>query len=169
MSPRRIAVDVKRVVSAVADARQTTIKAGELGIAAGTVVAQRMALGFAAFSNPGEAGYHEFGHEFGRMVPEKVEAFSAAGSIMVERSAAIGEQMVRFALNEARHATLAAADVATSRTPAELVGAQSRFVLGFAERMASLTIRLGTMSLAIGGAVLTPVHRTARENSERLR
>lgn len=165
MSARRIAVDVKRVVSAVADAHETTIKAGELGIAAGAVVAQRMALGLAAMRDPRQADYQEFG----RMVPEKVQAFSAAGSIMVERSAAIGQQVVRFALNEARHASLAAADVAASRTPAELAGAQARFVLGFAERMMSLTVRLGTMSLAIGGAAMTPVHRTARENSERLR
>ncbi len=165
MRAKRVAVDVKRVVSAVADVHRTTLKAGELGVAAGAVVAQRLALGVAALGNPAEADLVEFG----RMVPEKVEAFSAAGSIMVARSAAIGQQVVRYALNEARYASQAAADMAASRTPVEFFGAQSRFMLGAAERMASLSVRLGSMGLAIGGAVLTPVHRTASENSKRLR
>src|SRR5512147_38118 len=95
--------DLKRMASAAADVGATIVKSGELGLAAANVIGRRTALGFADMADPSTADHAEFA----RMVPEKVEAFSAAGLIMLERSAAISQLVASFAMNEAMIATQA--------------------------------------------------------------
>lgn len=58
-----------------AEAAQSVGRGSELAFAAGEIVAKRVALGMLAMMDPLQADHIEFG----RMVPEKVEAFSAAG------------------------------------------------------------------------------------------
>jgi hypothetical protein len=58
--------------------RQNANSGSELASAAGQIIAKRVALGVAAIIDPMRADHAELG----RMVPEKIEAFSAAGIIL---------------------------------------------------------------------------------------
>jgi hypothetical protein len=154
----------RRVAAAMARAGAASVRNGELGLAAGNVIARRVALGVAAMGNPAAADHAEFA----RMVPEKVEAFSAAGGILVQKSAAIGRQVARYTVSEAGLASQAAIGMAACRSPVDLFNAQSRYLAGAAGRLFALGFRLGTMGLAIGGAAMVPVHRAATANAKRL-
>ena len=59
-------------------ATRTADTGNDLAIGAGQIIAKRVALGLAAAVNPMAADLAEFA----RIVPEKVEAFSAAGIAM---------------------------------------------------------------------------------------
>ena len=67
----------------VAMARQSAGRGNDLAKATTRIIAKRVALGLAAAWDPVHADHVEFA----RMVPEKVEAFSTAGMIMVTQSA----------------------------------------------------------------------------------
>jgi hypothetical protein len=164
MSSRRNIVNFNRMAAAAADMAATGAKAGELGVAAQNVIAKRMGLGLAAMTDPANADHAEFA----RMVPEKVEAFATAGTVMLERSAAIGQKLASYAMAEALlsgRAMLAAA----SGNPAALAQAQARLMTGAAERMFALAVQVGAMGMATMGAMLTPVHSKARANDKRLK
>jgi hypothetical protein len=60
------------------------------------IIAKRISLGLAAVVNPMAADLAEFA----RIVPEKVEAFSAAGIAMFEQSKLVRNQITRFASDE---------------------------------------------------------------------
>ena len=71
-------------LSTVFDAAARNASSGSnLTGAASQVIAKRVALGVAAAFDPARADHAEFG----RMVPEKMKAFSAAGVIMVQQAA----------------------------------------------------------------------------------
>ena len=61
--------------------------------AASQIVAKRAALGVTAMFDPARADHAEFG----RMVPEKIRAFSSASMIMAQQAAHAQEQISRFA------------------------------------------------------------------------
>jgi hypothetical protein len=106
----------------IGDVLAVATQSGELALAAGEVVARRMSLGVAAALYPLQADHVEFA----RIVPEKVEAFSAAGMIILKRSEQARRQMTRAASDEimtTAHATIA---MAGCSNPAALVAAQFR-------------------------------------------
>jgi hypothetical protein len=164
LTPKKTVRHLKRVRRAVAEVGATSARAGELGVAAGKVVAHRVGLGLAALANPLDADHAEFA----RMVPEKTEAFTAAGTIMLERTAAIGQRIAAHTMKEAMLAGRAGLEMAATADPASLLRVQSRFLAGAASRFIELAMQVGGMSLAIGGAALVPVHRTATANARRI-
>ena len=85
---------------------------GDLAITASQIVAKRVALGIAAAMDPLRADHAEFE----RMVPEKVEAFSVAGMIMLEQSGQANRQMTRLASDAA---------MATARATIAMTGCSS--------------------------------------------
>jgi hypothetical protein len=80
----------------LAAATQNARCRGDIAIATTRVIAKRVALGMAATFNPLRADRAEFS----RMVPEKVEAFSTAGMVMLKQSGQANRQMMRFASDE---------------------------------------------------------------------
>ncbi len=139
--------------------------AGELALAAGEVVATRLAIGAAALLDPVNADHAEFA----RLVPEKAEAFSAAGTALAQRSADIAHQVTSFAVGELVLACKAAAAMADCHTPAALLFAQGRFVMGCVTRSLSQSAALAALAVNAQAAALAPVHQTATANARRLK
>jgi hypothetical protein len=161
---KRAGSDVRKLTRSLANAATTSLKGNELALASGRVTARRTALGVAALFDPANSDHIEFS----RMVPEKIAAFAAVSSIVQQRSTAMIGQMVGFVAREGTIAMRAAGEIAASRTPADMVAAQSRFVLGWFERALSQSLALGSLATSAGGAMLGPVHRAATGNARRL-
>jgi hypothetical protein len=136
----------------------------DLAVAAAGVVAKRVALGLAAAFDPLSANHAEFE----RMVPEKLEAFSAAGLIMLKTSGEASLQMTRLASDAA--VTTATATMAMTRcsTPAALLEAQRLFAVGWFERAASAFAAMGMLTLGVQAAAMSPIRQTVTANAKRL-
>jgi O-methyltransferase involved in polyketide biosynthesis len=137
---------------------------GDLAITAGQIIATRVALGIAAAMDPLRADHAEFG----RMVPEKVEAFSAAGMIMLEQSGQANRQMTRLASDAAMTTARATIAMTGCSSPVALVQAQSRFALEWFNRAASDFIAMGMLALGAQEAAMLPIQQTVFANAERL-
>jgi hypothetical protein len=137
----------------------------ELALAAVEVVFRRMTLGGFAMVNPAGADHVEFA----RMVPEKAQAFSDAGSIMMSRSAEIGHEMARFMTEQMKFAAQAASAVLTASGPAGMIAAQADASMSLARRLTMLPQMLGLLALETQAAAMAPIHRTATDNVARLR
>ena len=139
--------------------------AGELALASGEVVAKRMALGAAAMVDPFNADHAEFA----RMVPEKAQAFAAAGTAVLQRSSDVMQQMANFAVAEMSIAMKSTMDMLGCRTPTALAAAQSKFLLGWLSRSLSQSAAMGAFAVRSQAAVMAPVHKTATANARRLK
>jgi O-methyltransferase involved in polyketide biosynthesis len=136
----------------------------DIAIGAGQIIAKRVALGMAAAFDPMAADHAEFG----RMVPEKMEAFSAAGMIMMQKANQAGEQITRFASDAIATATRASIAMAGSRSPAALAETQGRFAMAWFEQVASNFMAMGMMALGAQQAAMVPIQQTIAANTERL-
>ncbi len=161
---QRAGRDARRLTRTFASVAATTAKGSELAVASGRVIARRIALSAAALVDPMTADHGELL----RMVPEKMAAYSAVSAIAQQRSSAIIGEMTRFAGSEAALALRAAGELVLCSTPAEIVAAQSHFVLGWFARTLSQSVALGALAMSAGGAMLAPVHRAATDNERRL-
>ena len=157
--------DLRKITKSFADAASTSLKGGELAVASGRVIAERAALGVAAFIDPSTADHIEFS----RMVPEKMEAFLAASAALQRRSGQFVAEMVRLAGSESALALSAAGQLALCRSPADLLALQNRLALAWFGRAVSQSLALGALAAGAGGAALAPVHRAATGNARRLR
>jgi hypothetical protein len=149
----------------VIDAAAGNVGAGnDIAIACGQIVARRVALGMAAAMNPLQADHAEFE----RMVPEKMEAFSAAGMVMLEQSNQAGWELTRLASDEVMTTARATVAMATCVTPAGIAEAQSQFALAWLERATTNFFAIGILALSLQRAVMAPIEETVAANSERL-
>lgn len=130
---------------------QTGLRAAETMGAAQQVIAARTPMINAAILSP-LSGDHK---ELSRMVPEKVEAFSRAGSATV--SAWWAAQAVWMA--HMQHLGVMAMR-GRAATPAELID------LG--DRSTALTLQSIEAAARLGGRALAPVHSKATANARRL-
>ncbi len=145
-------------------ATETAGSGNEIAIAAGQVIAKRVALGVAAAVNPLAADHAEFA----RMVPEKVEAFSAAGKAMFEHSGEVGNRISHLATHEMMTTAKATLEMAHCFDPLSMLEAQSRFVREWWERATSNVMTLGMMALSAQAATLRPIRLTVAANTKRL-
>jgi hypothetical protein len=145
-------------------AARTADSGNNLAIAAGQVIAKRVALGVAAAVNPMAADHAEFA----RMVPEKVEAFSAAGMAMLEHSGEVSNRVSHFAANEVMTTARATLEIAICHDPVSMLAAQGRFINAWWERTAANMMTLGMMALSAQAATLTPIRLAVAANTERL-
>jgi len=148
----------------LAAATQNARCSGDIVFATTTVIAKRVTLGMAATFNPLRADRAEFS----RMVPEKVEAFSTAGMIMLKQSGQANRRMMRFASDEvmtAAHGTLAMTGCCS---PAALAQAQSRFAHAWLARATTGWIAMGIWAFAAQSAAMAPIRQTVVANAERL-
>jgi O-methyltransferase involved in polyketide biosynthesis len=132
--------------------------------AASQIIARRVALGVAAVFDPVQADHAEFG----RMVPEKMKAFSAAGMIMAQQAALAQEQISRFAFEAMKIATGATFTIAGCGSPAAMAETQRRFAATWFEKTASNFMELGVLALDAQKAAMTPFQQTVASNAERL-
>lgn len=166
MNPLNRAVrDAGKIGDTMIDAGVNQGTVGELAVASGEVVSRRMALGAAAMVDPMNADHAEFA----RMVPEKAQAFAAAGAAMLQRSSDVAMQLTTFATNEMTIAVKATLAMAACRTPVALMAAQSRFVMGSVGRAVSQAVSLGAFAVRSQAAAIAPVHKAATANAKRLK
>lgn len=136
----------------------------DLAAAATRIIARRAALGLAAMFDPMGADHAEFG----RMVPEKVEAFSAAGMIMMRQATQAGEQVARFASDAVMAAVQATCAMVGSASPAAMAATQGQFARSWFEQAASNFMAIGILTLGAQEAALVPIQETLAANALRL-
>jgi O-methyltransferase involved in polyketide biosynthesis len=140
-------------------------RSSDLALAAGHIVAKRVALGVAGALNPLAADHAEFA----RMVPEKVEAFSAASLIMLQQSDKVRRTLTRLAADE-MHARASAARVvlADGVTPAALATVQHRFMVAWFARASASFLAMGMLGLQAHDAAMAPIREQVAVNAGRL-
>ena len=136
----------------------------DLIMAAGNVIAKRVALGMVGALDPVRADHDELA----RIVPEKVEAFANASMIMLDRSADTLRQLSRLAHDEAMTTVRATIAMATCASPAALVDVQTSLVLAWFARASSNFAAMGMLGLTAQDAAMAPIRHSVQDNVERL-
>jgi hypothetical protein len=152
------------ITHVIAAATENAGRGGDLVAAAGQIVAKRMALGVAAAVDPLRADHAEFG----RMVPEKVEALTAAGMIMLGQSSDAGFEITRRASDDIMSAASATLEMAACSNPIALAEAQGKFALSLLDRAAANIIAMSMLALRAHDAAMAPIRETVEANVERL-
>ena len=132
--------------------------------AVSNVIAKRVAFGMGCALDPQRAGHDEFAG----IIPEKVEAFSTASMIALDRSADAVRQLSRLAYDEAMRTTRATIAMTTCASPAALAQAQTSFVLGWFDRASSNFAAVGMLALSFQDAAIAPIRQSVQANVERL-
>jgi hypothetical protein len=153
-----------RVRDMVTMASQNAIRSSDIARAATQVIAKRVALGMAGTADPLRADHIEFA----RMVPEKVDAFSAAGMVMLKQSGQVGRQIIRLASDEVMTAVHATMEMTGCSSPASIADLQGKFARAWFDRMTSSFIKMGTMVLSAQAAAMIPIQETVFANVDRL-
>jgi hypothetical protein len=152
-------------LNGVLDAAARNASTGnDIAMAAGQIVARRIALGMAAALDPMTADHAEFG----RMMPEKMEAFSAAGAIMLEQSNQAGFEISRLASDEIMTTARATFAMAACANPMAMAEAQSKFALAWFNRATTNFFAMGMLALGVQQAAMVPIQQTIAANTERL-
>jgi len=128
------------------------------------VIGKRVALGVQAALRPHRADHAEFA----RIFPEKVEAFSAAGKVMMETSVEANRQILEDVSSEVLTAASAVAAMSRCANPADLAIAQGTFAYAWMGRATSRFIEMGRFAMNAQAAALAPIRQTVVENSQRL-
>jgi hypothetical protein len=136
----------------------------DLAAGAGQIIARRVALGVAAAFDPIGADHAEFG----RIVPEKMEAFSAASMIMLDQSNQAGWEITRIASDEIITTARATLAIAGCADPMAMAEAQSQFALAWFTRAAANFFAMGMLALGAHEAALVPIRQTIAANVARL-
>jgi hypothetical protein len=128
------------------------------------VIRKRVTLGVQAALRPHRADHAEFA----KIIPEKVEAFSAAGKVIMQKSDEAGRQMIEDLSLEVATAASAVVSMSQCPNPVDLAAAQGRFAYGWMGRATSRFIEMGMFAMAAQAAAMEPIRQTVVENSERL-
>ncbi len=139
-------------------------RSGDLALASSQVVARRVALGVVGALNPAEADHAEFA----RMVPEKIEAFSAMGAVLRQQTDHVARAWTRLASDEMQAATQATMALAGCTTPGALAAAQHALMRGWFERATATIATMGMLTLQAQEAAMAPIHAQVAENVDRL-
>jgi hypothetical protein len=106
--------------------------------------------------------------EFSRMVPEKLEAFSTAGMVMLKQSGQASRQMMRFASDEVTTTVCATIEMNGCFSPVALAGAQSRFARAWFARASLSWMAMGMRAFEAQAAAMAPIRQAVIANAERL-
>jgi hypothetical protein len=117
----------------LAMARQNASRGNDIAKATTKIIAKRVALGLAAVLDPVHADHVEFA----RMIPEKVQAFSAAGMVMLTQSGEASRQMMRLASEEVMTTACATIEMTGCSSPLAWAEAQSTFAHAWLSRATS--------------------------------
>lgn len=136
----------------------------DIATAARHVIAKRVALGIEAVLHPDRAD----NIEFARIVPEKLDAFSAAGKIMMQKSGEANGEIMQQMSSGVMTAARAAISMAQCSNPVDLAAAQYTFTQAWMGRAAANFIAMTMFALSAQAAVLAPIRQTVVDNSKRL-
>ena len=139
------------LMKASLDLVHTTVRTNEMLAASGTVIASRLGSMAGAVRNP----WGNDRVELARMVPEKVSAFSEAGSALAKHWAAVIESASRDV-----------SEVSSLLLNGRLLGPAE--LARMATRTAALNTSLVASALKSGSVVLAPIHKQATANARRL-
>jgi hypothetical protein len=156
--------DAENLSDVMTKAAENVERQDDLAVAAGDVIAKRVGLGVAAVFDPMQADLAEFA----RIVPEKLQAFTEAGMIMLRQTEQVGREMTRFGSDEVATATRASMAMAGCPTPMALVLAQTRFAMGCFERASAQFVAMSMLLLSGQDAAMAPIRQTVATNAERL-
>jgi hypothetical protein len=145
------ATALARTMEAALLLAEVNLKVGEMTVAAGAVIGVRMGVIAAAHHDPFNADYVELG----RMVPEKMRAFSEAGAAVVEEYWSLQGDVGNYMLHLGR--TMMAGRLPF---PSDLVE--------LAERTSIHATRLATSGVGAAAVALAPLHKKATSNARRL-
>lgn len=134
-----------------AEMARSSMKLGELAIASNTVITERVGMMSAAARDPMRGDYAELG----RIVPEKVVAFSQAGSSVIED---VGRLQMEWARQMTDAGLFWFGGVPTAASAQRL-----------ADRGAARMARMTRRAMGISGRALDPVHKRATGNARRLK
>jgi hypothetical protein len=148
----------------LAMARQNASSGNDITTATMMIMAKRLALGLAAALDPLQADHVEFA----RVVPEKVQAFSAVGMVMLSQSGEASRQLVQFASEEIVTTACATIGMTGCFGPAAWAEAQSQFARAWLNRLTSNFNTLGMLLLTTQAAAMAPIRQTVVANAERL-
>lgn len=138
-------------------------RSAELTVASGQVIAARLALA-ATPRGALPAGQAEFA----RMIPEKTQAFAAAGAVAAVHLTGMAMTVTRNAIRESEAVGAATLNLAAAPTPAAFAAAQQRFMIDWLGRSVAQLHAYGDASARLQAAMLSPIHRTATANARRL-
>jgi O-methyltransferase involved in polyketide biosynthesis len=156
--------DVDTIAGLLAKATRNAGRNNDLAITSGQIVAQRVAIAVEAVLNPQQADHDELA----RMVPEKVEAFSAAGMAMLKQSNHANRQVMRFASEEVLATVRATIGMVGCSSPAAIMEAQGKSARAWFDRTTSNFISVSMLMLNAHAAVMAPIRQTVAVNAERL-
>jgi O-methyltransferase involved in polyketide biosynthesis len=148
----------------LAMARQNASRGNDITTATMMIIAKRLALGVAAAVDPLHADHMEFA----RVIPEKVQAFSAVGMVMLSQSGKASRQMVQLASEEVVTTASATVGMTGCFGPAAWAEAQSQFARAWLNRLTSNFNTLGMLLLTTQAAAMAPIRQTVVANAERL-
>jgi hypothetical protein len=153
-----------RAWSAAAQNASSLFRAGELALAAATVIGARSQLGLAGAADPARADYAELA----RIAPEKIDAFSRSGAAVVgqvwEMQREVGTLMLRQA-EAGLNLALAFWQLPLPHHAAQL---QADFVAGTVDRTAHSADRIAHRASRLHDTAMRPIHRRATANARRL-
>jgi O-methyltransferase involved in polyketide biosynthesis len=133
----------------------------DFGAAVGRVITKRMMLGITAA--PEDAL-----HEFSRIIPEKIEAFTDASTIMLEQVAQAQQQTMYATSIELAAQADAMWACAGCVNPAAWVEMQSKLALMWVQRAAENYRATWTWAIDAQNAVMLPIRQTVSANVARL-
>jgi hypothetical protein len=152
---RRLVSKQRRASKNLSLAGKNVKQGAALALAANAVISRRTAKAIAGIADPVSADHGEFG----RLVPEKVHAFTVAGMEWAHYAFAAGARCNVLALNECAalgRTALALADVSNS-------------LLAFWGRLEWAALKASADALAAQRAITSPILATAKANAARLR
>jgi len=148
-----------------ASAARTAVSSGEMLEAAGNVIAARLQIMAEGMADPRKADLTEMS----LMSTEKVQAMSESAHAVSRTLGDIGGRLNANALDEAGHASRAAAAIAQAATPAAALQAQYAYAVGWWGRAAGQMLTLNTELLKGQAEALRPIHDKAVANARRLK
>lgn len=147
----RTSTAVARAMRAGIDLAEVSAKAGEMAVAANTVIGERIALMANAALNPLTADYTELSH----MLPEKVAAGQQAGVALVDEWLALRRDVGEYMTYIARSMV--------SGWPPTLGD-----VVEMMERTSSQAARMAATAIGAVNVAMLPFHECATSNARRL-
>jgi hypothetical protein len=140
------------------------LRAHELATATATVLSARAAMIRVALADPANANHAELQ----RMVVEKAQAVTEIGRLSWLAWASVASTAVSALTTQARIGTSFAAAIVGSRSPFDLIAAQTRFATDAAAAAARSASDLGHAMVRTAEAPLRPVQRRLAANGRRL-
>lgn len=107
--------------------------------------------------------------EVGRMVPEKMLAFSAGGAALAQGGMALGQRAMEYSMAEMEAAHRATLRATGTPNPLAVAGVQAEWAMGAVSRAQGFGAAWTGLCLSMAEQALRPVRTAVAENHRRLR